>query len=132
VTHLLDTSVCVDVLRGRQEVIDRLQTLPPDDCVISSVSVFELLSGAKRTRRPGIESEKVYQLVESLMMQSFDELAAEQAAKIRFDLEKRGVKIGAYDTLLAGHALALNLICVTSNDGEFSRVDKLRVENWRR
>ena len=41
-----------------------------------------------------------------------------------------GTPIGFYDTLIAGHALALDATLVTNNVDEFSRVDGLRVENW--
>jgi tRNA(fMet)-specific endonuclease VapC len=38
--------------------------------------------------------------------------------------------IGAYDLLIAGHARSRGLIVVTSNLGEFERVDGLRTEDW--
>jgi hypothetical protein len=50
--------------------------------------------------------------------------------KIRTDLEKRGTPIGAMDTMIAAHALSLNLTLVTNNVREFERVKGLRVENW--
>lgn len=130
-THLLDTNVCIDVLRGRPEVLARLRQLPPDDCAVSSITLFELMSGAQKARDPVGESAKVKRFVETMVLQAFDETAAEHAAIIRSDLEQRGLKIGAYDTLLAGQALALNVICVTDNTNEFSRVSGLQVENWR-
>jgi tRNA(fMet)-specific endonuclease VapC len=53
-------------------------------------------------------------------------------------LETRGTRIGPMDMLIAGHALALDAMLVTTlvttlvtgNVGEFGRVDGLRVENW--
>ena len=53
------------------------------------------------------------------------------AARVRADLEKLGQKIGPYDTLLAGVALAKGWTMVTNNTGEFSRVKGLKVANWR-
>lgn len=32
--------------------------------------------------------------------------------------------------LIAAHALSLNLIVVTANEQEFSRIPGLKVENW--
>jgi tRNA(fMet)-specific endonuclease VapC len=37
---------------------------------------------------------------------------------------------GAYDLLIAAHALALGLAIVTNNAREFHRVPQLTVENW--
>ncbi len=129
--YLLDTNVCIDVLRGKQGVIDRLQEHSPDDCVISSITVYELLSGAQKSRDPTGESAKVAKLSQVLLVVDFNEKAAEHAAVVRADLERRGQKIGGYDVLLAGQALALDLICVTDNISEFSRVNELQLENWR-
>jgi tRNA(fMet)-specific endonuclease VapC len=129
--YLLDSNVCIDVLRGRAEVVDRLQTVSPDDCAVSSITVFELLAGAQKSAHPNRETEKVQRFVDMLVTQPFDDSAAAQAATIRVRLDARGERIGAYDTLIAGHAMALGLICITDNLKEFSRVDGLAVENWR-
>jgi predicted nucleic acid-binding protein len=50
--------------------------------------------------------------------------------RLRSELEKRGSPIGAYDLLIAAHAIALRLILVTNNVREFRRVSGLRLENW--
>lgn len=112
-------------------MIDRLQERSPDDCVISSITVYELLSGAEKSSDPAGGTVKVTKLSQVLLAVEFDDRAAAQAAVVRADLERRGQRIGAYDVLLAGQALALDLICVTDNTSEFSRVDGLHLENWR-
>lgn len=50
--------------------------------------------------------------------------------EIRAALEKRGQIIGAYDILIAAHALSENLILVTNNTNEFSRIPNLPIRNW--
>jgi len=45
-------------------------------------------------------------------------------------LEKKGNGIGPYDTLIAGHSLALGVKLITANTKEFRRVHGLKVENW--
>jgi tRNA(fMet)-specific endonuclease VapC len=51
-------------------------------------------------------------------------------ARLRTLLERKGRPIGQNDMLIAAHALALNVVLVTDNDREFSRVPGLKVENW--
>jgi tRNA(fMet)-specific endonuclease VapC len=53
-------------------------------------------------------------------------------ARIRTELERTGAPIGANDTLIAAHALALEATLVTDNVREFGRVAGLRLENWLR
>jgi tRNA(fMet)-specific endonuclease VapC len=60
----------------------------------------------------------------------FDDLAADQYALIRADLEGRGQLIGANDLLIAAIARAHDLTLVTHNMAEFSRVGRLELEDW--
>jgi tRNA(fMet)-specific endonuclease VapC len=55
---------------------------------------------------------------------------AQAAGEIRAELERRGKRIGEYDTLIAGQAFSRNLTLVTANTGEFARVKSLKVEDW--
>ena len=55
---------------------------------------------------------------------------ARKAAEIRTALAATGTPIGPCDTLIAGQALAHNLVPVTRNTREFARVPGLAVENW--
>jgi tRNA(fMet)-specific endonuclease VapC len=61
----------------------------------------------------------------------FHRQAADRAAAIRAQLEQRGAMIGPYDVLLAGQAMADGLTLVSSNTGEFARIEGLRIVDWR-
>lgn len=56
--------------------------------------------------------------------------ASKHFGRIRLELEMEGTPIGAYDLLIAAHAVSLRLILVTNNVREFGRIRGLRVENW--
>ena len=64
------------------------------------------------------------------MVLDFVKEDARQAGAIRAVLASKGTLIGAYDVLIAGQAVERNLILVTHNVKEFSRVPGLRVEDW--
>ncbi|MDE2184053.1 MAG: hypothetical protein KGJ78_13625 [Alphaproteobacteria bacterium] len=53
-------------------------------------------------------------------------------ATLRCGIERVGTPIGSNGMLIAAQALALDATLVTGNDREFSRIDGLKVENWRR
>jgi len=129
-THLLDTNVCIAAMRGNPLVRRRLKAHIPSDCAVSTVSLYELFSGVERCRLPEAEREKVNLFVRPLHLLPFDWEAAAQAARIRWDLEKRGRLIGPHDLLLAGQALAMGVTLVTNNTGEFGRVTGLMLEDW--
>ncbi len=129
---LLDTNVCVDLFRGRSEVIRRMGMVGPDDCAVSAVTAYELRTGIHRCSQPDRELKKLEQLLSVVRVLAFDKTAADEAARIRRFLEKSGQKSGPYDVLIAGHALAAGLTLVTNNTAEFGRVSGLPLQDWRR
>jgi tRNA(fMet)-specific endonuclease VapC len=60
----------------------------------------------------------------------FDYMASIEYGKIKTGFEKRGLSIGPLDTLIASHAMSLDLTLVTNNEREFERIKGLRIENW--
>ena len=129
-THLLDTDICVGLLRQRPGLAERLTQLAPSDCGVSQVTVYELLCGVGKARDPARERVKVDRFLSHIAELSFDRAAAEAASAIRVDLERKGTVIGPYDLLIAGHAVANRLSLVTGNLAEFQRVSGLKLEAW--
>ena len=128
--YLLDTDTSVALLRNQSLAIARIERCSPDDCAISTITVYELMTGVRKCRRPEVEAAKVDTLMRQIHVLSFDDPAARQSAIIRVDLEKRGLPIGPYDLLIAGQALAADLMLVTSNQREFERIPGLKSEDW--
>lgn len=60
----------------------------------------------------------------------FDDAAARIAGDLRAHLAALGTPIGPYDLQIAAIALANDVILVTHNTREFSRVPNLRIEDW--
>jgi tRNA(fMet)-specific endonuclease VapC len=128
--RVLDTNICVAVLRGHRQVVERFADEPFEDLRLSAITVFELNHGAAKSGRAE-EFAKVRTRLTSLI--SLVELSpsdAEAGGKLRADLETRGEIIGAYDLLIAGQALARDWTVVTANTREFARVRGLRTEDW--
>ena len=69
-------------------------------------------------------------LIRTVEVIPLDERAAEEAARIRADLESRGIPIGPIDTEIAGIARACRATLVTRNLREFGRIDALSLDDW--
>jgi tRNA(fMet)-specific endonuclease VapC len=128
---LLDTDTCIDALRGLRSVVQKLRTLSPDDCSVSSITAFELYSGTLLSDNPERESRKVEEFLEELTVIAFDRIAAKRAADIRLNLRRKGSTIGAYDLLIAAEAVHTGFVLVSSNEREFGKIPDLRLESWR-
>jgi predicted nucleic acid-binding protein len=60
----------------------------------------------------------------------WDEMAATHFASIAVELHRSRIPIGSMDTMIAGHAIAVRAVLVTSNERHFARVPGLNIENW--
>ncbi len=129
--YLLDTDICVYITRRKPtQVQARFEQLRPADLAMSVVTYLELIFGAYKSRRREANLAVISQLGDLIAIQPLDANVANHYGRVRLELEKRGSAIGAYDLLIAAHALSLGLILVTNNTREFARVAGLRLENW--
>ncbi len=128
--YMLDTNLCIRVLRDRPQEARVRFNAEMDALCISTIVLTELLHGAAKSARPEHHRREVERFAAALAVLPFDTDAAAHASDIRAVLERRGAMIGGYDLLIAGHARSRGLVVVTGNLGEFSRVDGLRAEDW--
>ncbi len=129
---LLDTCVCVSLLRRTvsRDLREKIQSIELDDACISAITEGELRFGADKSIDADREHQKVDVLLSTIKVEPFDSMAAREYGDVRCRLEKAGTKIGSNDLLIAGHARALNLLVITNNVKEFTRVPDLKVEDW--
>lgn len=128
--YLLDTNLCIRVLRDRPQGLRERFNAEASGLSISSVVLYELLYGAAKSARPAENRRQVEAFAARLEVLDFDDDAAAHAGEIRAELEREGKPIGSYDVLIAGHARSRGLIVVTGNLAEFRRVEGLRCEDW--
>jgi len=127
---MLDTNVVSHVLRYPHAAAARkFRTFGNGELCISVIVALELRFGAIK-----LASQRLLEQIDMAAtfydILPFDAAMISPYAAIRTALERAGTPIGPLDTLIAAHALALDLPLVTDNIREFSRVPDLRVENW--
>jgi tRNA(fMet)-specific endonuclease VapC len=133
VKFLLDTDTCIFLLNGTRPVLaKRALATPPADVGLSAIGASELAFGAAKSQRSADARARLDTLLGAYAVLPYDALAIDTYAAVRADLERRGTPIGPMDTLIAAHALSLDLTLVTGNVREFKRVRGLRVADWTR
>ena len=130
--RILDTNVCIDVLRGRKKVVEQLAACRPKDCYISVVTEFELFQGADRAPAENREDEraKVLRFVSNLQILPFDSSCARIAARLNAGLLNQGTPVSITDVFIAASGLRHLWPIVTNNTKDFCRFDGLTLENW--
>ena len=114
----------------QQNILNRLERLHRPEIFLSTVTVSELSFGVENSRFRKANLAALDAFLLDFRVIPFDESAAREAGRVRAELEKKGQRIGAMDTLIAAHAKSLGLPVVTNNVADFSRVRGLKVENW--
>jgi len=126
---MLDADTVSYAIRGEGHVAPRLLEHRPSELCLSSITLAELRFGAEAKRSQKLK-RAIRSFVKDVAVVPFDESAADRFALVAAVLARRGEPIGAFDTLMAAHALSLGLVVVTNNTKHFNRVPGLRVENW--
>jgi tRNA(fMet)-specific endonuclease VapC len=127
--YMLDADTVSYALRGEGRVAARLLQRLPSEICISAITLAELCFGAEAKRSQRIR-RAIRQFTSDVAVVPFDDAAAERFGPVAAALGARGLPIGVYDTLVAAHALSLELTLVTNNTRHFSRIPELPVENW--
>lgn len=118
-------------MRGDTVLMDKIKSLSPSDLSLSTITLAEILYGIEKSPvRKEERTIKIKQILSVIALYPFDEAAAREYAVIRSNLEKSGNVISERDTQIASIGLANQLVVVTHNLNEFTRIEKLKVEDW--
>jgi len=123
---LLDTTVVIDLLRGRAEAVGRLRALRDagDRPCVGAVNVEETVRGL----RPA-EQEPARLLFRGLRVVPLGEREGWQAGEWRRERAARGHTLAQADCLVAAAALSIGGRLATGNPRDFP-MSELTVEHW--
>ena len=133
-SYLLDTNVCIALINGTSsKVRARFAQVSRQKAALatSAIVVHELWYGVAKSELAAQNARALLVFLNSgIAVIDYSAKDAQAAGEIRAELERRGKRIGEYDTLIAGQAFSRNLTLVTANTGEFARVKSLKAEDW--
>lgn len=128
---MLDTDMIIYIIKKQPpRVVERFRQFSQNEIILSSISIAELERGARKSSNYSKNKKALLDFSSPFQIYNFDFKAAEKFGKISAELESKGKKIGAYDTLIAAHAVSVDATIVTNNINEFKRVSGLNVEKW--
>lgn len=130
--YLLDTCAISDFFKKIPNVIAYFESVTPKQIHISAITLMEIEYGLKLSPERQKKIRPIWTpLLQHIQVIPYSEHCAISTASIRSNLKTVGSPIDPFDILIAGTALAHNLILVTSNVKEFDRIPEITVENWR-
>lgn len=127
---MLDTNICIYVMKNRPPALrDRFDSIHETLC-ISVITLAELYYGAEKSDRTAENLRGVERFANGLAVLPFDPAAAAHFGQLRAHLKRKGTPASAQDILIGAHARSEGLTLVTNNRREFDRMPGLLVENW--
>lgn len=130
IRYVLDTNVLIDVLRGRRkDVMERMQEIGLDHCVVSDITVYELYTGVAASANPEKNKDFLEKMFENLAVIPASD-GYWTAAREKARLAKAGMPLEEKDLLIGCTALEYGLTLVTGNVKHMSRIQGLIIEPW--
>lgn len=125
---LLDTNICIFILRNNRSVIEKILEAGIDSCAISEITVAELLYGVECSKN-GIEERRIVEeFCRSIKVYPISGCLSTFASQ-KSILRGKGELIDDFDLLIGSTAIFYNLVLVTDNKKHFERLP-LPIENW--
>jgi tRNA(fMet)-specific endonuclease VapC len=131
VCYLLDTNAASYIVNKKNAALDRrLAKVAMPELAVSAVTEGELRYGSTRSGSPHLQAT-VDRFLAGVAVLPWDSKVAQAYGRLRAALEREGRLLGSLDMMIAAHAIALDLVLVTS-DRAFARIKQLQTEDWTR
>ena len=130
--YLLDTNVCVFLLRGQYAIDKKLDNVGLENCHISEITEAELKYGAELGRRKGLRQRMEHlndflASINILPISDAIDLYASEKARLRL----AGTPADDdFDLLIGCTAIVNNMVMVTENLKHFKNYAGIWLENW--
>jgi tRNA(fMet)-specific endonuclease VapC len=128
---LIDTNILSFFFRNHSLVVERCQAYlnDHDKINISIITYYEIVSGLKhRDAQKQLTSFQEFVSYNTVLPLSTS--SATISADIYANLRNKGTPIDDIDILIAGIAIANNLIIVTNNIRDFGKIENLEIQDW--
>jgi tRNA(fMet)-specific endonuclease VapC len=131
--YLLDTNIVSYLVRGKNNIQDKVANIPFDELAISSITLSELLYGSaiiKDKVQSNLLINTYLNIAQELELLDFDYNSAIIFSDIKSDLKKLGKLVADTDIQIASIAINNNLILITNNTKDFINMKNLKLDNW--
>ncbi|MCF0195102.1 MAG: PIN domain-containing protein [Bacteroidaceae bacterium] len=126
--YLLDTCVCIAMIKGNANVRNSIRSVGAKSCAVSEITVAELMVGAEKSGEER-HFRDVTRLIAMFKVLPISRHLASYA-RIRAHLERAGQRIEDFDMLIGATAIDEKLTMVTANTRHFERIPGIALDNW--
>ncbi len=127
--YLLDTNICISLLKNQYGIREAILNVKTKNCFVSEITIAELYYGASKSNN---REERVKDV--DFIVSHFGIVPIFRALPLYGDLkaklEKDGNRIDDFDILIGSTAIANGMVMVTDNVKHLGRLPGIKIENW--
>ncbi|RGK25804.1 type II toxin-antitoxin system VapC family toxin [Bacteroides intestinalis] len=127
--YLLDTNICISMLKNQHDVREAILKVKPENCYVSEITLGELYFGASFSNNKEERLKDVAFVVDLFKVIPVSETLP-LCGDIKADLRREGKLIDDFDILIGCAAILNHLTIVTDNIKHLGRLPGIIVENW--
>lgn len=127
--YLLDTNICIFLMKGRREVVARFRDVGLRNCFVSEITRAEMLYGAYNGDRQSLAVPFVTEFLSQFTILPIS-AAIPIYAQHKAELRKAGTPIEDLDLFIGSTAIAYGYTMVTENTKHFEVQHGIKLENW--
>ncbi len=127
--RILDTDVCIELLRGNPAVVERRANVI-DEVNTTWITAAELYYGAAKSSAPDANRELVTEFLSTLDVLDLDLTASQISGEAKAKLQRRGTILPDADLFIGAIAASRGAIIVTGNRRHYERIPGVTLEDW--
>ena len=130
---LLDTNICIELLRGNKAVNKKALSIGIARCFISIINMIELRIGEELAKSNPVKyrNQHIDDFLDSLEIIPIDKAVVDYFIKEKVRLQLAGTPAhNNFDLLIGCTAVVNGLTMVTDNIKDFKRISNIKLEDW--
>lgn len=128
--YLLDTNICIFLMRGKFDMYRKIALAGIDNCYLSEITVAELYYGAENSDNPYKTMRETEEFISLFKVVPFSN-SLQTFGREKAFLTSIGRKIENFDMSIGAIALKHNMVMVTDNVDHLGRIRGIQIENWK-
>lgn len=126
---LLDTDICIELLRGNSKVIEKRRGYD-EKVAVSFMTVAELFYGAEKSDNKNENTNLIEEFLLTVEIIPSDLDILSKFGELKATLGKAGNILADADIFIGATAVVKCSMLITGNVDHFRRIEELRIENW--
>ncbi len=127
--YCLDTNIVIDLFRGEEDTIAKIDTIRDKVIFITTITLCELFKGAyQSSRKRDLYVIKNFASSNEIITLCVD--SCEIFGEVYLELKKKGKLIPEPDLMIASIAKQNNLTLITRDKNHFKNIPNLSLEIW--